>query len=64
MGATKCGAMIQWKLVAWVVKEFTSGRTKEIEVYGIHTKGAADRTAEEGLSVRRRLEGADFKEGR
>lgn len=25
--------LIGWRLVAWVVKEFTQGRTKEIEVY-------------------------------
>lgn len=41
MGAPKCGVMIRWKPVAWEMKGFTRGRTKKIEVYGLHLKEAA-----------------------
>lgn len=30
------GVLSRWGLAAWVVKEFTQDRMKEIEVYGLH----------------------------
>ena len=41
------------KPVVRAVKGFTKDRTKEIEVYWIHRKGAAGRTAEERLCAGR-----------
>lgn len=38
-------------MVVPVVREFTGGRTKEIEVYGLHCKGAAGRTARDRWSA-------------
>ena len=45
------GDLIGWRPGARVVKEFTQGRGKEIEVYRIHREGAAGRIAKERLSA-------------
>ena len=49
MGTSKCGAAIRWMPVAREVKGFTQGRTKEIEVYGIHHRGASQDSREEAV---------------
>ena len=43
------------------VKEFTRGRTKEIEVYQIHPKGVEGRTAKQRLSAIRQWWGLYLK---
>ena len=48
-GAPNTGDSIWWRLVALVVKEFTQGSTKEVEVYCTHLKGVAGRTARKRL---------------
>lgn len=53
MGAPKCRVKIRWDPGAQKAKEFTQCRTKEIEVYRIHTEGAVCRIAMEGLSATR-----------
>ena len=47
------GDQIGWRPVVWVVKEFTQGRAKEIEVSGPYLEGAAGRAAEQRLSATR-----------
>lgn len=59
-GASKCGARIGWKLVAWLVKGFAHGRTKETDIYWIHGKGVVGRTAKERLFERREWVRAAF----
>ena len=55
------GDPIGWRLIAQVVKEFTQGETKEIEVYWRQHKGAVGRTPKERLSTRRQWWGAVVK---
>ena len=50
--------------MVWAVKESTGSRTKEVEVYQIHCKGAVGKIAKERPSAMKQWVGAVFKRGR
>lgn len=50
MGVPRRGPTVWWRRVAWVGKEFTGGRTKEREIWGVHCRGARHKRG--GAAVR------------